>query len=96
MVGGARTPNVALTGLIAGSFTLAVPLIFGSLSGVLCERAGVVNIAIEGQLLVGAFTAAVAGSLSGNAYVGLLAAAMAASWSRWCWRCSASSTWSTR
>ncbi|KNC19670.1 ABC transporter permease [Arthrobacter sp. RIT-PI-e] len=77
VVGSARTPNVALYGLLAGSVTLAVPLIFGSLSGVLCERSGVVNIAIEGQLLFGAFAAAVAGSLTGNAFVGLLAAAVA-------------------
>ncbi|MCG2620644.1 ABC transporter permease [Arthrobacter sp. I2-34] len=77
VVGSARTPNVALYGLLAGSVTLAVPLIFGSLSGVLCERSGVVNIAIEGQLLFGAFAAAVAGSLSGSALVGLLAAAVA-------------------
>ncbi|NKX53225.1 ABC transporter permease [Arthrobacter mobilis] len=77
VVGSARTPNVALYGLLAGSVTLAVPLIFGSLSGVLCERSGVVNIAIEGQLLFGAFAAAVAGSLARNAFVGLLAAALA-------------------
>jgi general nucleoside transport system permease protein len=77
VVGSATTPNVALYGLLAGSVTLAVPLIFGSLSGVLCERSGVVNIAIEGQLLFGAFAAAVAGSLSGSAVVGLLAAAVA-------------------
>ncbi|GAA1920824.1 ABC transporter permease [Arthrobacter gandavensis] len=76
-VGSARNPSVALYGLLAGSFTLAFPLIFGSLSGVLCERSGVVNIAIEGQLLFGAFAAAVAGSLSGNAFVGLFAAAIA-------------------
>ena len=77
VVGSAGTPNVALYGLLAGSVTLAVPLIFGSLSGVLCERSGVVNIAIEGQLLFGAFAAAVAASLSGSAVVGLLAAAVA-------------------
>jgi general nucleoside transport system permease protein len=77
VVGSARTPNVALYGLLAGSVTLAVPLIFGSLSGVLCERSGVVNIAIEGQLLFGAFAAAVAGSVSGNAFVGLIGAAVA-------------------
>ncbi|CEA07426.1 Branched-chain amino acid transport system / permease component [Arthrobacter saudimassiliensis] len=76
-VGSANTPNVALYGLLAGSISLAIPLIFGSLSGVLCERAGVVNIAIEGQLLFGAFAAAVAGTVSGNAFVGLLAAAVA-------------------
>ncbi|MCC3282274.1 MULTISPECIES: ABC transporter permease [Arthrobacter] len=76
-VGSARSPSVALYGLLAGSFVLAFPLIFGSLSGVLCERSGVVNIAIEGQLLFGAFAAAVAGSLSRNAFVGLFAAAIA-------------------
>ena len=44
-----------MIGLLVGSLSLAVPLIFGALGGVLCERAGVVNIAIEGQLLAGAF-----------------------------------------
>ncbi|HSL36673.1 MAG TPA: ABC transporter permease, partial [Arthrobacter sp.] len=77
VVGGARTPSISLAGLIAGSVTLAVPIVFGSLSGVLCERAGVVNIAIEGQLLGGAFTAAIVASMTGNPYLGLLAAAVA-------------------
>lgn len=74
VVGSADTPNVYLSGLLAGSLALSVPLIFGSLSGVLCERSGVVNIAIEGQLLFGAFSAAVAGTMAGNAWVGLAAA----------------------
>ncbi|MGX9901942.1 ABC transporter permease [Arthrobacter sp. SA17] len=77
LVGGARTPNISLAGLIAGSVTLAVPLVFGSLSGVLCERVGVVNIAIEGQLLGGAFTAAIVASITKNPFIGLLAAAIA-------------------
>jgi ABC-type uncharacterized transport system permease subunit len=77
LVGGARTPSISLAGLIAGSVTLAVPLVFGSLSGVLCERVGVVNIAIEGQLLGGAFTAAIVASITQNPFVGLLAAAVA-------------------
>ncbi|MDQ4047650.1 MAG: ABC transporter permease [Actinomycetota bacterium] len=77
VVAGARTPNISLAGLIAGSVTLAVPLVFGSLSGVLCERVGVVNIAIEGQLLGGAFTAAMVATMTGNPFVGLLAAAVA-------------------
>jgi ABC-type uncharacterized transport system permease subunit len=77
VVGGARTPSISLAGLIAGSVTLAVPLVFGSLSGVLCERVGVVNIAIEGQLLGGAFTAAMVASLTQNPFAGLLAAAVA-------------------
>lgn len=77
VVASANTPSISLGGLVAGSVTLAVPLIFGSMSGVLCERSGVVNIAIEGQLLSGAFAAAVAGSISGSAFVGLVAAALA-------------------
>lgn len=77
VVGGARTPSISLAGLIAGSVTLAVPLVFGSLSGVLCERVGVVNIAIEGQLLGGAFTAALVASMTKNPFIGLLAAAVA-------------------
>ena len=56
--------SIPLTGLLQGSLLLSVPLIFGALSGVLCERAGVVNIAIEGQLLAGAFLSAVVGSLT--------------------------------
>jgi ABC-type uncharacterized transport system permease subunit len=77
VVGGAGTPSISLAGLIAGSVTLAVPLVFGSLSGVLCERAGVVNIAIEGQLLGGAFTAALVASMTKSPFIGLLAAAVA-------------------
>ncbi|WP_427173893.1 ABC transporter permease [Arthrobacter sp. 92] len=70
-------PSISLGGLLAGSVTLAVPLVFGSLSGVLCERVGVVNIAIEGQLLLGAFSAAVVATVTGNVYLGLISAAVA-------------------
>lgn len=66
-----------LTGLLQGTLLLAVPLVFGGLSGVLCERAGVVNIAIEGQLLAGAFLSAVVASLTDSLYLGLLAAPLA-------------------
>jgi simple sugar transport system permease protein len=66
--------TVPVVGLLAGSLALAVPLIFGALGGVLGERSGVVNIAIDGQLLAGAFAAALAGSLAGSTWVGLGAA----------------------
>lgn len=69
--------TIAFTGLLQGALFLAVPLVFGALGGVLCERAGVVNIAIEAQLLAGAFLAAVAASLTDNVYVGLIAAPIA-------------------
>ena len=55
-LGRGRTRRSPCVGLLAGSLSLAVPLIFGALGGVIGERAGVVNIAIEGQLLAGAFT----------------------------------------
>ncbi|MCV2393493.1 ABC transporter permease [Actinotalea sp. M2MS4P-6] len=63
--------------LIFNTVLLAVPLVFGSLGGVIGERAGVVNIAIEGQLLAGAFTAAIASSLTDSAWAGLFAAMVA-------------------
>ncbi len=69
--------SMSLTGLLQGSLLLAVPLVFGSLSGVLCERAGVINIAIEGHLLAGAFLSAVVASLTGNLWAGLIAAPLA-------------------
>ncbi len=66
-----------VTGVLQGSLLLAVPLIFGAMAGVLCERSGVININIEGQLLAGAFLGAVVGSLTANVYLGLIAAPMA-------------------
>lgn len=63
--------------LIGGSVLLAVPLVFGAMGGVIGERAGVVNIAIESQLLAGAFCAAMAGSISHSPFVGLIAAVLA-------------------
>ncbi len=75
-VAGKREP-LPLTSLLQGSLFLAIPLVFGALAGVLCEHSGVVNVAIEGQLLAGAFLAAVVASLTGSAYLGLVAAPIA-------------------
>jgi len=69
--------STSLVDLLQGSLLLAVPIAFGAFGGVFCERAGVVNIAIEGQLLVGAFAAAVVASVTGSVYLGLLAAPVA-------------------
>ena len=69
--------SLPMIGLLFGSLSLAVPLIFGSLAGVIGERAGVVNIAIEGQLLAGAFTAAVVASVTRQPFLGLVAAMVA-------------------
>jgi simple sugar transport system permease protein len=58
--------------LIFSAIRLATPLIFAALGGMFSERSGVINIALEGLMLAGAFTAAVATYELGNPYLGLL------------------------
>jgi simple sugar transport system permease protein len=72
--GAGSAAEYPVVSLVGGSVLLAVPLVFGAMGGVIGERAGVVNIAIESQLLFGAFGAAIFGSLTHNPYVGLFAA----------------------
>ena len=71
--------TMGITTLLAGSLALAVPLIFGSLSGALSERVGIINIAIEGQLLAGAFTSALVASVTDSVLIGIFAAMIAGS-----------------
>ena len=66
--------TMPISALLSGALALTVPLVFGSLAGVLSERVGIVNIAIDSQLLAGAFISAVAATLSHNLYVGLIGA----------------------
>jgi general nucleoside transport system permease protein len=63
-----------LVDTMSGSLEYALPLIFGALAGVLGERSGVVNVAIEGQFLMGAFAAALVGSLATSVWAGLVSA----------------------
>jgi len=65
--------SFSLVGMLQASMVRAVPIALGALAGIMCERAAVVNIAIEGMLLSGAFAAAVVGSVL-NAFAGVLAA----------------------
>ncbi|MHA7987307.1 ABC transporter permease [Rathayibacter sp. CAU 1779] len=74
---GADSRPLPITSLLLGTVSLSVPYIFGAMGGVLSERSGVVNIAIEGQLLAGAFLAAMVGSMTGSIWLGLLAALVA-------------------
>ena len=68
---------VPVSFILSNAVVLAVPIILGALGGVISERVGVVNIAIEGQLLTGAFVASVIGSVTDNLWLGVLAAAIA-------------------
>jgi simple sugar transport system permease protein len=68
---------VPVTGLLGSALFLSIPLIFGSMAGLVCEHAGVINVAIEGQLLAGAFLAATVATGTGSPYLGLAAAPIA-------------------
>lgn len=74
---------IPFTGLLQGALLLSVPLIFGAMAGVLSERSGVINIAIEGQLLAGAFMSGVIASLTQNNWIGLLVAPFAGAAIAW-------------
>ena len=75
--GAGKSSVVPMVALLQGAVMLSVPLVFGALSGIVCERSGIINIAIEGQLLFGAFAAAVVASATGTGYAGLIAAPIA-------------------
>lgn len=75
--GAGRTSVMPLVTILSSTLALSVPLVFGGLAGVVGERSGTVNIAIEGQLLGGAFLAVVVASACGNAWAGLIAAPVA-------------------
>ena len=66
--------SVPLTFIIGTALVLAVPIMLGAMGGLMCERVGVTNIAIEAQLLTGAFMAAVVSSITDNFLLGLISA----------------------
>ncbi|MGH9067197.1 MAG: ABC transporter permease [Acidimicrobiales bacterium] len=68
--------SMSLIGLGNGTMVRSIPLVLGALAGILSERAGVINIAIEGQFLVGAFAGALIGSAAANLWLGLVGAAV--------------------
>ena len=63
--------------LLQGTISQSIPIMLGALTGVICSRSGVVNIGIEGQLLLGAFAAAIVASTSGSVWLGLISGAAA-------------------
>lgn len=65
--------SFSLVGMLVSTVVLSIPVTLGALSGLMCERVAVINIAIEGQLLTTAFVGTIVGSAA-NIWVGLVAA----------------------
>jgi simple sugar transport system permease protein len=65
--------SFSLVGMLRSTVILSVPVTLGALTGLMCERVGVINIAIEGQLLTSAFVGVIVGSAWGI-WAGLIAA----------------------
>ena len=68
-----RGKSLNLTGMLVSSLIQATPIALASLSGIYSERSGVVNIGIEGMMLMGAFISVVFASITHNIYTGFLA-----------------------
>ena len=70
----ARDKSMNLTGMLQSTLLRSIPITLAALSGVMCERSGIVNIGIEGMMLMGAFFAALVGSVADSYWWGLAAA----------------------
>lgn len=66
--------NVPVAFIAGTALVLAVPIMLGAMGGLMCERVGVTNIAIEAQLLTGAFLAAVVSSITDSYLFGIISA----------------------
>lgn len=58
--------------LLTATIRMTAPLIFAAMGGLISERSGIMNIALEGFMIIGAFVAVVGTHYSGSAWVGLL------------------------
>ena len=79
---GASGGSINVGGMLRIAIMRSVPIVLGAMSGILCERVGVVNIAIEGMMITGALVGAVVGSLFGlwaGVLGGVVAGALTAS-----------------
>jgi len=79
----AKGKSLNLGGMINSALSLAVPIILAAYSGILCERSGIINIAIEGMMLMGALVGALVGSVTHSIWVGLLGAIASAMLLAW-------------
>ena len=68
--------SMNLTGMLQATLVAATPLTLGAMCGIFCERSGIINIAIEGMMLWGAFAGVAFASLFDSLWMGLLAASL--------------------
>ncbi|GAA1018269.1 ABC transporter permease [Acrocarpospora pleiomorpha] len=69
--------NIFELSFLSGVLTATAPVLLAALGGLICQVAGVFNIALEGQLLWGAFTAVVVSDVTGSAWTGVAGAIVA-------------------
>ncbi|MCE5208952.1 MAG: ABC transporter permease [Chloroflexi bacterium] len=67
------------TSLVESGIRLATPIILAALAGAICNRAGVLNFALEGMMLLGSFLGIISAYFLGNTYLGVLMAILAGS-----------------
>jgi general nucleoside transport system permease protein len=72
-----QSTSFNIVNLLSGTLAGSIPIMLGALTGVICSRSGVINIAIEGQLLLGAFTAAIVASGTHSLWLGLVSGGLA-------------------
>lgn len=68
--------DIITVGLFAAALRMATPIAFGSLGGIFSERAGVINIGLEGMMLTSAFAGVAVSYFSGNPWLGVLVAVL--------------------
>lgn len=77
LVWATRDKSLNLTGMLVSSVVRATPIGLAALSGIYSERSGVVNIGIEGMILMGAFVSVVFASITDSMFIGVLAGMIA-------------------